>query len=109
MIPQPFKSASLDAQRNRMGIYHESRCNGGGVAKREGGEESIGGSDDAVWRKRLGRELTAVLKDDLRLLWDQFEHNMSAIDERPPDDPVESKGDRLALQPTGIRTVRLSQ
>lgn len=78
-------------------------------SERERGTESIGGSDDAVWRKRLGWELTAVLKADLRLLWDQFEHNMSAIDERPPDDPVESKGDRLALQPTGIRTIRLSQ
>lgn len=51
-------------------------------------------SSSAAWRKRLGSELTAVLKPDPRLLWDQLDQAVSAIDERPPDDPVESK-DRI--------------
>lgn len=77
------------------------------------GEGSLGGKTggnvDAAWgRKRLGPELTAVLKPDPWLLWDQFDQTVSTIDEQPPDDPSESKEDRLQHQ-TGIKAGWLSQ
>lgn len=57
-----------------------------------------------AWRrKRLGSELTAVLKPDTRLLWDQFEQAVNSSDEGTPDDPAESKEDRFRQQQTGIK------
>lgn len=48
----------------------------------------------AAWRrKRQDSELTAVLKPDPRLLWDQFDHTASTKDGRPPDDLAEAKED----------------
>lgn len=73
------------------------RCRGGGGVGGWGG------------RKRLGSELTVVLKPDPRLLWDQFDQAVSTIDERPPDDPAESKEDRFTQHQTGIKAVWLSQ
>ena len=58
-----------------------------GEGSQGGKQEETGGGGGGGGGQ--GSELTAVLKPDPRLLWDQFDQVVSTIDERPPDDPEE--------------------